>query len=51
MPYVFLAIDVSSWWLTKIDPHFAWLVMVSGVGLILTFMLMWTVAIYEMWLR
>ncbi|SJM89241.1 hypothetical protein [Crenothrix polyspora] len=49
LPYLFLAMDVSSWWLTKLDAHFAWLVIISGVGLGLVFMLMWSISLYEMW--
>lgn len=49
MPYLFLGVDVLSWWLTKLEPLFAWAVMLSGGGLVILFVLMWTVAIYEMW--
>ena len=30
MPYIFLLIDIASWWLTKLNPHFAWLVIIGG---------------------
>jgi len=33
MPYVFLFLDIASWWLTKINPNFAWLVMIAQQGL------------------
>jgi hypothetical protein len=49
LPFLFLAMDVSSWWLTRFDAHFSWLVIVSGTGLALTFVIMWAVSIYEMW--
>lgn len=50
MPYLFLLLDVAAWWLTKLNPHFAWLVIIGGVGLGLSFVFMWTVSIYQMWI-
>jgi len=49
MPYLFLLVDIASWWLTKINPHFAWLVILAGAGLGASFAFMWTVSIYQMW--
>lgn len=49
MPYLFLLIDIASWWLTKLSPHFAWLVIVAGFGLGLSFAFMWCVSMYQMW--
>ncbi|MGR8932095.1 MAG: elongation factor-1 alpha [Gammaproteobacteria bacterium] len=50
MPYLFLLVDIASWWLTKLNPHFAWLVIVAGVGLGISFAFMWTVSMYQMWI-
>tara|TARA_R110001583_G_scaffold173287_1_gene327257 strand:- start:103407 stop:104171 length:765 start_codon:yes stop_codon:yes gene_type:complete len=50
-PYIFLILDISSWWLTKLNPNFAWLVIVGGGAMALSFAFMWTVSIYEMWIR
>lgn len=50
MPYLFLLMDITSWWLTKLNPHFAWLVIVGGAGLAVAFVFMWIVSLYEMWL-
>jgi len=50
MPYVFLLVDILSWWLTKLDPVFAWLVIVAGGGMAVSFAFMWTVSVAEMWL-
>ncbi|OAI05975.1 hypothetical protein A1353_09795 [Methylomonas methanica] len=50
MPYVFLLVDILSWWLTKLDPIFAWLVIVAGGGMAVSFAFMWTVSVAEMWL-
>jgi len=50
MPYAFLVVDIMSWWLTKLHPMFAWLVMIAGSGMGLAFAFMWLVSILEMWL-
>jgi hypothetical protein len=49
MPYAFLIADILSWWLTKIDPMFAWLVMFAGMGMAVSFIFMWATSILEMW--
>ncbi|WP_020485098.1 hypothetical protein [Methylomonas sp. MK1] len=50
MPYLFLLIDIASWWLTKLNPHFALLVLFAGAGLGVSFAFMWTVSMYQMWI-
>lgn len=50
MPYVFLIADILSWWLTKIHPMFAMLVIIAGMGMGMSFVYMWTVSLLEMWL-
>ncbi|ATG88924.1 hypothetical protein [Methylomonas koyamae] len=50
MPYVFLLVDILSWWLTKLHPIFAWLVVLAGGGMAVSFAFMWTVSVAEMWL-
>ncbi len=49
MPYVFLIADILSWWLTKIHPMFAWLVILAGMGMAVSFIFMWATSILEMW--
>jgi hypothetical protein len=49
MPYIFLLLDITSWWLTKLNPRFALLVVVGGGGLAMAFVFMWVVSMYEMW--
>ena len=49
MPYIFLLVDILSWWLTKLHPMFAWLVILAGAGMGVSFFFMWTVSILEMW--
>lgn len=50
MPYVFLIADIVSWWLTKFIPSFAWLVILAGMGMGVSFAFMWVTSILEMWL-
>jgi len=50
MPYIFLFIDIASWWLTKLNPNFAYLVIIGGGAMALSFAFMWIVSIYEMWI-
>lgn len=49
MPYIFLLVDISAWWLTKLNPNFAWFVIIAGVAMALSFAFMWVVSMYEMW--
>ncbi|TXL02034.1 hypothetical protein BMR02_00270 [Methylococcaceae bacterium HT1] len=49
MPYAFLIIDILSWWLTKLSPMFASLIMVAGAGMGVSFAFMWIVSMKEMW--
>lgn len=49
MPYVFLLVDILSWWLTKLHPMFAWLVIFAGAGMAVSFLFMWSVSVLEMW--
>ncbi len=50
MPYLFLIIDIASWWLTKLNPMFAWLTIIGGGMMALSFAFMWIVSMYEMWI-
>ncbi len=49
MPYVFLVVDILSWWLTKLDPMFAWLVIIAGSGMAVAFGFMLIISLLEMW--
>ena len=49
MPYVFLVLDIASWWLTKLNPNFALLVILGGGGMAMAFVFMLVVSMYEMW--
>lgn len=50
MPYVFLLVDILSWWLTKLHPMFAILIILAGAGMAVSFLFMWVVSLLEMWL-
>ncbi len=49
IPFVFLLVDVSSWWLTKLDPEFAILVIVGGGAYSLASGVMIATSLYQMW--
>jgi hypothetical protein len=48
-PFAFLIMDVASWWLTKLDPNFAWLVIIGGFGYSLASTVMIFSSLYQMW--
>lgn len=50
MPYLFLLVDILSWWLTKLHPVFASLIIIAGAGMGISFAFMWIVSVAEMWL-
>lgn len=50
MPFAFLIIDVASWWLTRINPNFAWLVIIGGFGYSLASSFMIFTSLYQMWI-
>jgi hypothetical protein len=49
-PFAFLIVDVVSWWLTKLDPNFAWLVIIGGFGYSLASTIMIFTSLYQMWI-
>jgi len=49
-PFLFLIVDISSWWLTKLSPHFAWLVIIGGVGYSIAAAIMLFTSLYQMWI-
>jgi len=48
-PFVALLMDVSSWYFTKLYHPFAWIVILGGALLALSFTYMWVVSIWQMW--
>lgn len=49
-PFLFLITDISSWWLTKINPSFAWLVIIGGIGYSVAAAIMLFTSLYQMWI-
>ncbi len=50
IPFGFLIVDVASWWLTKLDPNFAWLVIIGGFGYSAASSVMIFTSLYQMWI-
>ena len=48
---MFLIIDIAAWWLTKIHPGFAWLVMIGGTGYSLASTVMIFSSLYQMCIK
>jgi hypothetical protein len=49
LPFVAIAVDVSSWYFTKLYHPFAWVVMFAGAVMGLCFVFMWLVSMYQLW--
>jgi hypothetical protein len=49
LPFVAIFVDVSSWYLTKLFPLFAWAVLFGGALMGLCFAYMWVISMYQMW--
>lgn len=47
-PFMFLIVDIAAWWLTKLTPGFAWLVMIGGIGYSLASTVMIFASLYQM---
>jgi len=47
-PFLFLILDIAAWWLTKMTPGFAWLVMIGGFGYSLASTIMIFSSLYQM---
>jgi len=49
IPFIAILLDVSAWWLTKASPGFAYVVIVSGALMGVSFAVQWCVSMYQMW--
>ncbi len=49
-PFVVLITDVASWYLTKVWSGFAWVVIISGAFMGMSFAAMWLISMYQMWI-
>lgn len=50
-PFGFLILDIVSWWLTKMNPNFAWLVIIGGFGYSLASTVMIFTSLYQLWFK
>ena len=48
-PFMCIAADVSSWYFTKLYSPFAWVVLIAGGLMGLSFATMWVISMYQMW--
>ena len=49
IPFFTMISDVGSWYLIKLNPDFAWLIIISGVLMALSFAVQWVVSMYQIW--
>lgn len=49
VPFATLITDVASWYLTKVWTGFAWVVILSGALMGLSFAIMWVTSMWQMW--
>ncbi len=49
LPFIFLLLDISSWFITKIIPEFAYVVVAAGGLVGVTFGLQILISLYQMW--
>ena len=49
VPFVTMITDIGSWYLTKLNPGFAWIIIISGVLMALSFAYQWFVSMYQIW--
>jgi hypothetical protein len=49
IPFAFLVVDIASWWLTKMNPQFAWFVIIGGFGYSIAATIMLFTSLYQMW--
>jgi hypothetical protein len=50
LPFLSIAVDIFSWYITKVYHPFAWVVMASGGVTGLCFGFMWFVSMWQMWI-
>ena len=48
-PFICIAADVSSWYFTKFYSPFAWVVLIAGGLMGLSFAIMWVTSMYQLW--
>ena len=49
LPFISLTLDIGSWYFTKLYHPFAWVVIIAGAVMGLSFAFMWGVSMYQLW--
>jgi hypothetical protein len=49
-PFLAIFLDVGSWWVTKVSESFAYVVIIGGALMGMSFAVQWVVSMYQMWL-
>ena len=49
LPFISLTLDISSWYFTKLYHPFAWVVIIAGAVMAMSFTYMWVVSMYQLW--
>ena len=49
IPFLTMISDVGSWYLTKLNTNFAWLIIISGALMGLSFAFQWVGSMYQIW--
>jgi len=50
VPFAFLIVDIAAWWLTKMNPAFAYFVIIGGFGYSVAAGIMLFTSLYQMWI-
>ena len=50
LPFVSLVLDIGSWYFTKLFQPFAWIVMIAGGIMGMSFAFMWAVSMWQLWI-
>lgn len=50
VPFLTILLDITSWYLTKLWPNFAWMVIGSGALMGISFAVQWITSMYQMWI-
>ena len=48
-PFIAIALDISSWYITKVYEPYAWMLIISGVFMGASFAVQFFVSLYQMW--
>lgn len=48
-PFVAIALDISSWFITKLYEPYAWMLIISGAFMAMSFAVQFFISLYQMW--